>query len=339
MRSNSAARIHVENGPKARPTGLATVIDAMARQARDTLRQQAAAIAALSERVDERFAQTVRLLHGVRGHVIVTGLGKSGHIGRKMAATFASTGTPSFFVHATEALHGDLGMITADDAVLLISYSGETAELIQLLPHLQARRIPTVALVGSPKSRLAHAVDIALDVSVEREVCPHNLAPTSSTLTALAMGDTLAVSLMRMRSFDEEAFARLHPGGGLGRRLTRASDAAVRDGLVILAPDAPVSECLLGLSASDLGVALVRDEEERIVGIVTAIELQQAMTGVEGCLRAPVRDIMSRNLPLVDGHVPLSHAERMLEESNVPALLVVDADGLPCGLLPRTRRR
>lgn len=329
----------MEHGLGMRPAGLAPVIDAMARQARDTLRQQAAAIATLSERVDERFAQAVRLLHGVRGHVIVTGLGKSGHIGRKMAATFASTGTPSFFVHATEALHGDLGMITADDAVVLISHSGETAELIQLLPHLQARRVPTVALVGSPRSRLAHAVDIALDVSVEREVCPHNLAPTSSTLAALAMGDTLAVSLMRMRSFDEEAFARLHPGGGLGRKLTRASDAALRDGLVILSVDAPVSECLLALSGSDLGMALVRDDDEHIVGVITAVELQRAMTGVEGCLRAPVRDIMSRELPLVEGHLPLDVAERILEESLAPALIVTGADGLPCGILPRARRR
>src|SRR5687768_2120738 len=187
MRSQPAARIQSDvwrpNSAFASAKGV--VVDTMARHARETLRQQAGAIIAMSDRVDERFAQAVRVLHATRGHVVVTGIGKSGHIGRKVAATFASTGTPSFFVHATEALHGDLGMITPDDALLLISYSGETTELLQLLPHLRARRVPTIALVGVTSSRLAREVDVALDVAVDREVCPHNLAPTSSTLAAL----------------------------------------------------------------------------------------------------------------------------------------------------------
>lgn len=350
MRSTSAARVHLDSLSRtsstsrtslstARAAGLATVIDATARQARDTLRQQAAAVAALADRVDERFAEAVRLLHGTRGHVIVTGLGKSGHVGRKMAATFASTGTPSFFVHTTEALHGDLGMVTSDDAVLMISYSGETAELLQLLPHLRARGVTTVALVGAPASRLANGVDLALDVSVDREVCPHNLAPTSSTLAALAMGDTLAVSLMRLRSFEEEDFARLHPGGGLGRRLSKASDAALRDGLVIVSPDAPVSECVLALASSDLGVALVQDDDDRVVGMITAVELQRAMTGVEGCLRAPAREIMTRELPVVEGETSLIDAEALLEREGHAALVVLGADGQPFGLLPRARKR
>jgi arabinose-5-phosphate isomerase len=358
MRSNSAARARpgderstdvrsaLAHGSAAsgRASGVLstarhTVIDAMARQARDTLRQQAAAIASLGERIDERFGQAVRMLHATRGHVIVTGLGKSGHVGRKMAATFASTGTPSFFVHSTEALHGDLGMVTADDTVILVSYSGETAELLQLLPHLRARRVPTIGLVGVVGSTLAREVDVVLDVSVDREVCPHNLAPTSSTLTALAMGDTLAVSLMRVRSFDEDDFARLHPGGGLGRRLSKAVDAMIREGLVIVGPDAPVSECVLALAGSDLGVALVRDEEERIVGMITPVELQRAMTGVEGCLRAPAREIMTRRLPVVDGETSLIDAEALLEREDVPALLVLGDDGQPCGLLPRPRKR
>lgn len=360
MRSNSAARARLVVGGsagdvqpvEARSTlahggasssrasaVVATVIDTMARQARETLRHQAAAIAALGERLDDRFGQAVRLLHATKGHVIVTGLGKSGHVGRKMAATFASTGTPSFFVHATEALHGDLGMVTPEDTVILISYSGETSELLQLLPHLRARRVPTIGLVGVPSSRLAQAVDVALDVSVEREVCPHNLAPTTSTLTSLAMGDTIAVSLMRMRSFDEADFARLHPGGGLGRRLSKAIDAAVREGLVIVGLDAPVSECVLALAGSDLGVALVQDDDERIVGMITPVELQRAMTGVEGCLRAPAREIMTRRLPTVDGEVALIEAEELLEREDVPALLVLGEDGQPCGLLPRPRKR
>ncbi len=354
MRSNSAARVQLETLSRTpsssrttlsrspstvRSGGLTKLIDTTARQARDILRQQAAAVAALADRVDERFAEAVRLLHATSGHVIVTGLGKSGHVGRKMAATFASTGTPSFFVHTTEALHGDLGMITRDDLVLMISYSGETAELLELLPHLRARGVTTVALVGAPASRLANGVDLALDVSVAREVCPHNLAPTSSTLAALAMGDTLAVSLMRLRSFEEEDFARLHPGGGLGRRLSKAADVAVREGLVIVSPDAPVSECVLALASSDLGVALVQDDDERIVGMITAVELQRAMTGVEGCLRAPARDIMTRELPVVEGETALIEAEDLLERGGHAALLVLGADGQPFGLLPRPRKR
>ncbi|UJR86897.1 KpsF/GutQ family sugar-phosphate isomerase [Sandaracinus amylolyticus] len=319
--------------------GLAVVLDAVSRQARDTLRQQAAAIAKLGERLDERFGRAVRMLQGIEGHVVVTGLGKSGHIGRKIAATLASTGTPSFFVHTTEALHGDLGMITSRDAVILISYSGETAELLQLLPYLRRRGVPTVALVGAPDSRLALGADLALDVSVDREVCPHNLAPTSSTLATLAMGDTLAIALMRVRSFREEDFASIHPGGSLGRRLARVGEVALTDGLVFVSPDTAVSECVLALTSSDVGVALVRDENGMIVGMVSAIELQRAMNSVEGCLRASVREIMSVSVPVVDEDTLVLDAEQRIENEGLFALLVLDDEGQPSGILTRARRR
>jgi arabinose-5-phosphate isomerase len=338
MRSNSAAQVNLESSSASRAQGLATVLDATARQARDTLRLQAAAVAAVGDRLDDRFAEAVRLLHGTKGHVIVTGLGKSGHIGRKMAATFASTGTPSFFVHTTEALHGDLGMVTPEDAVLLISYSGETIELLQLLPHLRARRVRTVALVGAVSSSLANGVDVALDVSVDREVCPNNLAPTCSTLAALAMGDTLAVSLMRMRSFHEEDFARLHPGGSLGRRLSRAIDVAIREDLVILAPDVAVSECVLALAGSEHSVALVRDTDG-IVGMVTPVELQRALTRVEGAMQAPVREIMNRVLPVVDADTLVVEAEARMEREGSAAMIVLADDGELGGLLLRSRKR
>lgn len=340
MRAKAAAKVldAGDLGSEGTPSnGLAVVIDAVARQARDTLRQSAAAIAKLSDRVDDRFGQAVRVLHGVQGHVIITGLGKSGHVGRKIAATLASTGTPSFFVHTTEALHGDLGMVTSHDAVILISYSGETAELLQLLPFLRRRGVPTVALVGKPESSLARGVDLVLDVSVEREVCPHNLAPTSSTLTTLAMGDALAIALMRVRSFREEDFARLHPGGSLGRRLSRASDVAVRQGWIYVTADTPVSECVLALADAELGVALVRDGTD-VIGIVTSSELQRALTRVEGALSTSAREIMSRTLPVVEADTLVIDAEERMLRENLGALVVIDGDGEVCGMLPRPRR-
>ena len=339
MHAKAAAAMRVDSPLESEgaSNGLAVVIDAVSRQARDTLRQAAAAIAKLGERVDDRFGQAVRLLHGIEGHVIITGLGKSGHVGRKIAATLASTGTPSFFVHTTEALHGDLGMVTHHDAVVLISYSGETSELLQLLPFLRRRGVPTVALVGKPDSSLARGVDLALDVSVEREICPHNLAPTSSTLATLAMGDALAISLMRVRSFREEDFAGLHPGGSLGRRLSRASDVAVRQGWIYVNGDTPVSECGRARADAALGVALVRENNE-LVGIVTSSELQRALTRVEGALSTTAREIMSRTLPVVESDALVIDAEERMLRENLAALVVIDADGDVCGMLPRPRR-
>lgn len=316
--------------------GLAVVLDAVSRQARETLRQQAAAIAKLGERVDERFSKAVRMLQGIEGHVVVTGLGKSGHVGRKIAATLASTGTPSFFVHTTEALHGDLGMVTAGDAVILISYSGETGELIQLLPFLRARGVPTIAMVGNPDSRLARGVDLVLDVSVDREVCPHNLAPTSSTLATLAMGDALSIALMRVRAFRQEDFARIHPGGTLGRRLARAGEVAVRDGWAYVLPDTPVRECILAVADSELSVALVRDGDD-LVGMITPTELQRALTRVEGALEATAREIMTSTLPVVDAEARVLDAEERMAREGLTALVVIGPEGEVCGMMPRPR--
>lgn len=337
MSSNAAARL--DSLKHSRATQLATVIDAVSRHARECVRQQAAAVAALGDRLDERFTRAIHVIHETRGHVVLLGLGKSGHVARKIAATLASTGTPSFFVHASEALHGDLGMITPRDTVMLVSYSGETAEIIQLLPHLRQRGVPTVALVGAMGSRLATEADVALDVSVDRETCPYNLAPTSSTLVTAAMGDAIAVAVMRLRGFHEEDFARVHPGGSLGRRLARVADVAVREGLVVVRPDTALSEIVLALASSEVAIALVRDDEDHIVGMITPTELQRAMTAVEGCLRAPARDVMSRNIPIVDGDVSLVEAQSRMESEDLPALLVVDGDGQPAGLLARPRKR
>jgi arabinose-5-phosphate isomerase len=332
MRMDATARRHDSNVLVLK-SGLG---DPLAGQARECLLQVSAMIADLSTRVDERFGQAVRRLYAIDGHVIVCGLGKSGLVGRKIAATLASTGTPSFFVHAAEALHGDLGMITDDDAVILISYSGETAEVVSLLPHLRQRGVTTIALVGNRDSTLARGVDVALDVSVEREVCPNNLAPTSSTLATLAMGDALAVSLATIRGFHEADFARLHPAGSLGRRLMRVGDVVRREGMPVLAPDALVREGVLALARSDVPLALVH-EGDALVGVLTARDIARVLRDAPDLLGAPVRAVMSA--PNVIGpDVLVGNAEQRMDREGLDAILVVDASGEVHGVFTRSRK-
>ncbi len=314
---------------------LANVLDPLTAQARDCLRQQAAAIAKLSTRLDEQFARAMRILFETEGHVVITGLGKSGHIGRKIAATLASTGTPSFFVHSGEALHGDLGMITERDSVILISYSGETQEVNALLPYLAKKGVPTIALVGQTSSSLARTVDVALDVSVDREVCPNNIAPTSSTLATLAMGDTLAVSLMKVRGFREEDFAELHPGGSVGRRLTRVGDAVVREGVSVIGPRVPISEALLALSESELPLALVC-EGTTLQGVLTSEAMRRAM-GRGVSLDTHVADVMEAHPAVIEPGVLIAEAERRMEREKLSALVVVERTGEVVGVFGRRR--
>jgi arabinose-5-phosphate isomerase len=334
MRMDATARRHDANVKMRSP--IAGVVDPLGNQARESLRQLASTIHQLSQRVDERFGQAVRLLYSIDGHVIVTGLGKSGLVGRKIAATLASTGTPSFFVHSAEALHGDLGMITPDDAVLLISYSGETNEIVSLLPHLKERGVATVALLGNEDSTLARNVDIAIDISVDKEICPNNLAPTSSALATLAMGDAMAVALTRLRGFHEEDFARLHPAGTLGRRFMRAGDVAVSEGICVLAPNTPVRECVIDLARSDLPMALVRDGD-RLLGVVGASELRVAL-GREGSMDVAVAQIMNREPAVVSFDVLVGEAELSMERDDLDALIVIDGAGEVHGVLPRSRK-
>jgi len=302
---------------------LANVLDSVTVQAREGLQQQARAIAELSGRLDQSFAEVIRLLFRLNGHVVITGLGKSGHVGRKIAATLASTGTPSFFVHSGEALHGDLGMITEGDAVVMISYSGETSEVTQLLPHLARRGIPTIALVGKLDSTLARGADVAIDVAVDHEICPNNLAPTSSTLATLAMGDALAVALMKVRGFQKEDFAQLHPGGTLGRRLMRVGEAVLREGVTVIDPTTTVHECLLSLAGSDLPLALVC-EGSTLRGVMTSEDVRRA--GSEN-INAPVSEVMNATPPVVGPGVFITEAERRMEQEGHDSLVVVDVSG------------
>ncbi|MFW6067624.1 MAG: KpsF/GutQ family sugar-phosphate isomerase [Myxococcota bacterium] len=313
-----------------------SVLDPMARDAREYFHKQAAAIAELARRLEDgAFGKAIQLLYGVEGHVIVTGIGKSGLVGQKISATLASTGTPSFFLHAAEAAHGDLGSVTDRDAVILISYSGETEEVVRLLPHLEARRVPTVALLGNPSSTLARQVDVYLDVSVDRELCPHNLAPTNSTLATLAMGDALAVALTRMRGFHPEDFARLHPGGSLGRRLLgRVADGMMPGPLPTVPRSATLADCILALARSRLPVVLVMDDR-RMYGIVRDEALQAALED-GGRLEQAVEEVMHPEVPVIGEGVPLREAERLLREGELGELVVLDGQGRPVGLLTQT---
>jgi arabinose-5-phosphate isomerase len=272
-------------------------------------------------------------MYSTPGHVVITGMGKSGNIGRKMAATLASTGTPSFFLHPAEAFHGDLGMITERDTLLLISYSGETEEVVRLLPHLLRMGTPIISLIGAMDSTLAKAADVAIDVSVVREACPNNLAPTNSTLAAMAMGDALAVSLMRAREFGADDFARLHPGGSLGRRLlTRVKDVMHRRELPVVSPSQTVRESLFTITRGRLGLALVLDHGV-LKGIVTDGDLRRAMQRHEDVLEVPVAEIMSTHPVTIDENALLSDAEKLMRRRKIKALVVVNPNGLTSGLV------
>ncbi len=308
-------------------------LERIAEAARETIQAQARAVAELALRVDRNYARAVQLMLRTQGHVVVLGVGKSGHVGRKVAATLASTGTPSFFVHPTEAFHGDLGMITEHDAVLLLSCSGETEEVVRLLPHLERIGVPIVALVGNKESTLAKRADVMLDVSVEREACPHNLAPTTSTLAAMAMGDALAVSLMQARSFDQSDFARLHPGGSLGRKLLRRVGEAMHKGdLPVVTPSQTVRDSLFTITRGRLGLAVVINRG-KLCGIVTDGDLRRAMQRHEDVLSLPVCEMMTAEPICIGEEALLSEAEELMRLHKIKAVVVVDGTGAAVGIV------
>jgi arabinose-5-phosphate isomerase len=305
----------------------------LVERARALLDEQAMSIAAVAARLDVQFARAIELLLSVRGRVVVTGIGKSGHVGQKIAATLASTGTPSFFVHSAEAAHGDLGMITREDAVILLSYSGETEEVLRIVPAIRDLGVPTIAIVGNLESRLATTADVALDVGVRRETCPNNLAPTSSTLATMAMGDTLAVTLTRLRRFREEDFARIHPGGSLGRRLAgRVKDAMRTDSLPLIAPDASIEDALLTTVRGRLGICLVVDADRRLLGIIGPREIEHALGSDRASLAI---GFASSDHQGVQPDVTMEQALKRMRLSGLPALPVVDSERRLLGVARR----
>ena len=285
------------------------------------------AIARLDGALGAPFAAAVDLVMKAGGHVVVCGMGKSGLIGRKIAATLASTGTPSLFLHPAEAIHGDLGIVRRGDVVVLISNSGETEEIVRLLPAFQRLEARIIAMTASASSSLAAAAEITLDISVDREACPLNLAPTTSALNTLVLGDAIAVALMEARGFEEADFARTHPGGSLGRRLlTRVRDAMRTDNLPFVAPDMSVQDAAIAMTEGRLGMALVGTADS-LLGILTDGDLRRlVMRGVDlaGTL---VSEVASPNPLTIDGDLLIADAEARMQESRVQCLVVTNADG------------
>ena len=303
--------------------------------ARKTFEIEAAAVLSLANRVGPAFAAAVQLMLTCRGRVVVMGMGKSGHIGRKVAATLASTGTPAMFVHPAEASHGDLGMVTALDVVLAISNSGESAEFTAILPMLSRQGVPLVAITGGAQSTLAQHANITLDSSVAQEACPLNLAPTASTTAQLAMGDALAVALLDARGFKEEDFARSHPGGALGRKLLTHVRDVMRRGNHVPAVGlaASFSELMREVSVKGLGASAVVDAQGQVLGIFTDGDLRRLVeTGVD--LRSlKAQDVMHANPRTVHLDALAVDAVALMEQHSITSVLVVDTTGKLCGAL------
>ena len=293
--------------------------------ARKVLQTEAAAILALVDRLDDRFAQAVVLVRGCKGRVIVTGMGKSGIICRKIAATLASTGTPAFFLHPAEAVHGDLGVIQADDVVIAMSYSGETEELTRVLETLKRIGAPLIALTGDIKSTLALAADVALDCRVSEEACPMNLVPTASTTAALAMGDALAMAVLVEKGFKPEDFANLHPGGKLGKKLMRVEQLMHRgDALPVVQLHTAMRDVIYEMSRKGLGMTSVLEKDGTLAGIITDGDLRRKMSSAN-VLELTARDVMSVN-PVTILHDTLAvEALAVLESRKITSIVVVDA--------------
>ncbi|MBK1726546.1 KpsF/GutQ family sugar-phosphate isomerase [Halorhodospira neutriphila] len=302
---------------------------------RAVLQVEADAVAALAGRIDAAFSRACHHLLACRGRVIVTGMGKSGHIGSKVAATLASTGTPAFFVHPGEASHGDLGMITADDAVVALSNSGETDEINAIVPLIRRLGVPLVALTGNPGSTLAREASVHLDIGVEQEACPLGLAPTASTTAALAMGDALAVALLDARGFTAEDFARSHPGGRLGRRLLLHIEDVMQTGERVprVGPQTPLRDALLEISRKGLGMTAVVDEQEQVLGIFTDGDLRRALDRGTDIHATRIEAVMTAAPQTAAAQLLAAEAAERMERFRINALLVVDDAGRLVGAL------
>ncbi|HET8598323.1 MAG TPA: KpsF/GutQ family sugar-phosphate isomerase [Castellaniella sp.] len=308
--------------------------DALHQSAARTFDIEIQALQALRGRVDARFEQAVRMILDCPGRVVVTGIGKSGHIARKIAATLASTGTPAFFMHAAEAIHGDLGMLTGQDILLAISYSGSAQELITIISVAKRMGTRIIAMTGHPDSELARSADIALDAAVDQEACPLNLAPTASTTAALVLGDAIAVACLEARGFNREDFARSHPGGALGRRLLTSVADVMRSGPALprVSPDTLIPDALTEMSSKGMGMTIVL-EGDRPVGIFTDGDLRR-MIGQHGDIRAlPVSAGMSRHPRAIAAAAPAIEAASIMDAHKLNQMLVLDADGLLLGAL------
>lgn len=304
--------------------------------ARAVIETETRAVSALGERIGPEFVRACRHMLDCEGRIVVIGMGKSGHIGGKIAATLASTGTPAFFVHPGEASHGDLGMITERDVVLALSNSGETDEILTILPLIKRLGVPLIALTGNPGSRLAREADVHLDVSVEKEACPLGLAPTASTTATLVMGDALAVSLLETRGFTADDFARSHPGGRLGKRLLLHVADVMHTGEAIprVHPEDTLDAVLVEMTRKGLGLAIVSDADDRVLGVFTDGDLRRVLDhGQVDVHRLVIREVMTSPCRTITAERLAAEALQLMDEKRINALPVVDASGRLIGAL------
>ena len=295
--------------------------------AKAVLQTEAESVLALQERIDDNFEKICNTLKGCRGKVVLIGMGKSGHVAKKISSTMASTGTPSFFLHPGEAGHGDLGMVTRDDVAIMISYSGEADEILALLPGIKRMNVPIISLTGNVKSSIAKSSDFHLDVSVDKEACPNNLAPTSSTTAALAMGDAIAVSLINANNFTPEDFAMSHPSGSLGRRLLTLVSSIMQSGedIPIVLKDTLLIDSLIVMSEKALGMVLVT-ENGKLAGIFTDGDLRRALESNTEFQKLTIEDVMTKDCKSIEPQEPASMAMQMMEKYSLNSMPVVDSN-------------
>ncbi|XDZ66781.1 SIS domain-containing protein [Alphaproteobacteria bacterium LSUCC0684] len=292
-----------------------------------------AAIDRFAQNLNDNFSKAVDLIYGAEGHVIVCGMGKSGLFGRKISSTLASTGTPSIFLHPAEAIHGDLGKVRRGEVVIMISNSGETEEIIRLLPAFKRLEAPIIALTGASHSTLGKHADTILDISVDREACPLNLAPTTSGLVTLVVGDALAIALMEKRDFKPEDFAATHPGGALGRRLlSTVGDTMIRDNLPFVSPDEVMKNVIVTMTHGRLGIAIV-GSPDKLEGIITDGDLRRAMVDDIDISTATAEDLMTRSVLTTQPHVRMADAEQRMQEARVQCLVVTEDSGAVLGVV------
>lgn len=316
-----------------KPTGAAARAQSLGH-ARRVLAIESAAIDAVANRLDEAFVRAVDLMAATQGKIVVTGMGKSGHVCRKIAATLASTGTPAFFLHSAEALHGDLGMLARQDLVLAISNSGETREILDLLPAAKRLGASLIAMTGDPGSTLGRTADVVLDVSVAEEACPMGLAPTASTTVTLALGDALAVALLQQRGFRSEDFANLHPAGALGRKLLRVADL-MHTGVALptVALDACMTDVLQAIGSKRLGITCVVDPAGTLAGVVTDGDLRRALADSGDILTRPAAAVMNSQPKTIVGEALAATAVAVMERHAITSLVIVDDANRPLGLI------
>ena len=294
--------------------------------AKAVLQTEAESVLALQERIDDNFEKICNTLKGCRGKVVLIGMGKSGHVAKKISSTMASTGTPSFFLHPGEAGHGDLGMVTRDDVAIMISYSGEADEILALLPGIKRMNVPIISLTGNVKSSIAKSSDFHLDVSVDKEACPNNLAPTSSTTAALAMGDAIAVSLINANNFTPEDFAMSHPSGSLGRRLLSLVSSIMQSGedIPMVLKDTLLIDSLIVMSEKALGMVLVT-ENGKLAGIFTDGDLRRTLESNTEFQKLTIEDVMTKDCKSIEPQEPASMAMQMMEKYSLNSMPVVDS--------------